>query len=187
MSSVSYDEATQFCRRLTGIEAKAGRLSPGWEYRLPTEAQWEYACRAGTTTCTAFKLNRDSANFDWDWHPNQERKSPEPRAKTVGSYQPNAWGLHDMHGNVSEWCRDWYARDARGAALPLPGGSDPEITDPGPFAQEHPRALKYRSVRGGNYGPMISTNQTRSAARGHDRGRSLQIGFRVALVQTGDR
>jgi formylglycine-generating enzyme required for sulfatase activity len=185
MSCVSHDEATQFCRRLTGIEAKAGRVSPGWEYRLPTEAQWEYACRAGTTTRTAFKLNSDSANFDWDWQPNEDRTAPEPRAKTVGSYQPNAWGLHDMHGNVSEWCRDWYG-DVRNV-MPLPGGIDPEITELGPWALEHPRAFKYRAVRGGNYGRMDSLNQTRSAARGRDRGRSILIGFRVALVQTGDR
>ena len=187
MSCVNHNEATEFCRTLTEQEGKAGRLPADWEYRLPTEAQWKYACRAGTTTSTAFKLTRETANYDWDWRQNEQKTAPESRIKTVGSYQANAWGLHDMYGNVSEWCRDWYARDERIFAMPHPGGVDPEVTDLGPLALKKPLGLKYRVVRGGNYGPMISTNQARSAMRGYhvSIGRSKALGFRVALVQSG--
>ena len=103
---VSHDDATEFCRKLTDLERKAGRLPTGWAYRLPTEAQWEYACRAGTTTATAFgdKLGSTQANFNGDWPHNGAPKGPSLRkAVEVGSYRPNAWGIYDMHGNVREF------------------------------------------------------------------------------------
>jgi serine/threonine protein kinase len=102
---VSHDDATAFCRKLTELERKAGRLPAGWEYRLPTDAQWEYACRAGTTTATAFgdKLDSTQANFNGDWPHNGAAKGPHlGKAVEVGSYRPNAWGIYDMHGNVGE-------------------------------------------------------------------------------------
>ncbi len=102
---VSLDDATEFCRKLTDLERNAGRLPAGWAYRLPTEAQWEYACRAGTTTATAFgdKLSSRQANFNGDWPHNGAPKGPSlMRSVKVGSYRPNAWGLYDMHGNVKE-------------------------------------------------------------------------------------
>jgi serine/threonine protein kinase/formylglycine-generating enzyme required for sulfatase activity len=103
---VSHDDATEFCRKLTDLERKAGQLPSGWEYRLPTEEQWEYACRAGTATATAFgdKLDSTQANFNGDWPFNGAPKGPHlGKAVAVGSYRPNAWGLYDMHGNVSEF------------------------------------------------------------------------------------
>ena len=117
MYYVNHDEATEFCRELTASERDAGRLPNGWEFRLPTEAQWEYACRAGTTTAFAFgnSLSSKQANFS---------ESNLGRACEVGSYKANAWGLHDMHGNVSEWCRDWYVET-------LPGGRNPEVSSAG--------------------------------------------------------
>jgi serine/threonine protein kinase len=106
---VSHDEATEFCRKLTDLERNAGRLPSGWAYRLPTDAQWEYACRAGTTTATAFgdKLDSTQANFNGDWPHNPEGGAPKGpnrgKAVEVGSFSPNAWGIHDMHGNVGEF------------------------------------------------------------------------------------
>jgi hypothetical protein len=104
--SVSHDDATEFCRKLTERERKAGRLPRGWVYRLPTDVQWEYACRAGTTMATAFgdKLDSTRANFNGDWPHNGAAKGPNrQKAVEVGSFRPNAWGIHDMHGNVGEF------------------------------------------------------------------------------------
>ena len=103
---VSLDEATAFCRGITDLERIAGGLPSQWEYRLPTEAQWEYACRAGTTTATAFgdTLSSSQANFNGDWPHNEAPKGPNLQsAIEVGSYRPNAWGIYDMHGNVKEF------------------------------------------------------------------------------------
>ena len=103
---VSLDDATRFCRKLTDLERNAGRLPSGWECRLPTEAEWEYACRAGTTTATAFgdKLSSSQANFNGDWPHNGAPKGPNlQQAVKVGSYHPNNWGIYDMHGNVKEF------------------------------------------------------------------------------------
>jgi formylglycine-generating enzyme required for sulfatase activity len=102
---VSHSDATEFCRKLTDLERNAGRLPSGWAYRLPTEAQWEYACRAGTTTATAFgdQLDSTQANFGGDWPYNGAPKGPDlKKTVEVGSYRPNAWGIYDMHGNVAE-------------------------------------------------------------------------------------
>src|SRR5436305_1744081 len=89
---------------------QSGDLPTGWEFRLPTEAQWEYACRAGTTTATAFgdKLSSKQANFQGRSYNGAEKGPSLGRAARVGSYPANAWGLHDMQGNTIEWCRDWY-------------------------------------------------------------------------------
>lgn len=103
---VSFDDATKFCRKLTDRERKAGRLPPEWEYGLPTEQQWEYACRAGTTTDTSFgdKMDSTQANFNGDWPHKDAPKGPHiERAVKVASYPPNDWGIYDMHGNVNEF------------------------------------------------------------------------------------
>src|SRR5262249_1682444 len=101
--SVNYAEAEGFCRRLTELGRKAGELPAAWESRLPTEAQWEYACRAGTTTATPFgaKLSREKANFQGKPYNGGEDGPALKRATKVGSYPANPWGLHDMQGNVS--------------------------------------------------------------------------------------
>ena len=103
--------------------SQSSELPEGWEFRLPTEAQWEYACRAGTTTATAFgdSLSSKQANFKGKPYNGGADEGPSlGKAAKVGSYPPNAWGIHDMHGNTFEWCRDWYHAK-------LPGGDDPDL------------------------------------------------------------
>jgi len=121
--NVNYAEADSFCRKLTILGNSSGNLPKGWEFRLPTEAQWEYACRAGTTTATAFgnKISSKQANFNGIPYNGAEAGPSLKHAIKVGSYPPNAWGIHDMHGNQVEWCRDWYY-------FKLPGGKDPDLS-----------------------------------------------------------
>ena len=120
--TVNFAEAEEFYRKLTEIAHASGELPKDWEFRLPTEAQWEYACRAGTTTATAFgdKLSSKQANFQGKPYNGAEPGPSLKRTAKVGSYPANPWGLHDMHGNVFEWCRDWYHQK-------LPGGADPDL------------------------------------------------------------
>jgi formylglycine-generating enzyme required for sulfatase activity len=121
--NVNYAGAEAFCLKLTERGRQSGDLPTGWEFRLPTEAQREYACRAGTKTATAFgdKLSSKQANFQGKPYNGAEKGPSLNRASKVGSYGANAWGLHDMHGNVYEWCRDWYHEK-------LPGGNDPDLS-----------------------------------------------------------
>ncbi|MHC4641530.1 MAG: formylglycine-generating enzyme family protein, partial [Planctomycetota bacterium] len=103
---VSWSDAVEFCNRLS---EKEGRI-----YRLPTEAEWEYACRAGTTTpfYTGETINTSQVNFNGDPISGYVTKGIDRgRTTSVGSFQPNGFGLYDMHGNVWEWCIDWYAED----------------------------------------------------------------------------
>jgi formylglycine-generating enzyme required for sulfatase activity len=95
---VAWDQATAYCRKLTALEHKEGRLPRGYVYRLPTEAEWEYACRAGSDE--DFSVPQKSV---W-W-----RETSGCRPHEVAESPPNEWGLYDMHGNAMEWCFDaWY-------------------------------------------------------------------------------
>jgi hypothetical protein len=98
VDSVTWDQATKYCQKLTKLDREAGVLSDDWEYRLPTEAEWEYACRAGSSA------PRHGAPQDVAWY--HDNANAKPHA--VGRKAPNAWGFHDMLGNVWEWCQDWY-------------------------------------------------------------------------------
>jgi formylglycine-generating enzyme required for sulfatase activity len=111
IDSVSWDDAQKFINKLN-------ENNDGFRYRLPTEAEWEYACRAGTTTEFAFgdSLSSDQANFNGDYPYGGAAKGVSRRKPiTVGSFAPNTFGLYDMNGNVSEWCQDWYHSSYDGA------------------------------------------------------------------------
>jgi formylglycine-generating enzyme required for sulfatase activity len=102
---VTWQGATNYCARLSARERAAGRIPASMEYRLPTEAEWEYACRAGTTTWFEFgndPTSTEIANYAW------YADNSGSITHTVGHRVPNRWGLYDMHGSVWEWCSNWY-------------------------------------------------------------------------------
>jgi formylglycine-generating enzyme required for sulfatase activity len=134
VSDVSWEDCQEFIKKLNGITKG--------KYRLPTEAEWEYACRAGTSTEYSFgaKITPKDANY--------YRGIGKPIE--VGSYKPNAFGLYDMHGNVLEWCEDWYGDYPKGA-----------VTDP-----KGPATGKYPVFRGGSFN--CNELRTRSSFRNSD-------------------
>ena len=175
VEKVSWNEAMEFCSRLTDIEREAGRLPEGYEYTLPTEAQWEYACRAGTTT--ALNSGKDLSNtkecpemdeVGWYWYNGgrEDYYNDSICTHPVGQKKPNAWGIYDMHGNVQEWCKDWYEDD-------YPSSS---VTDP-----TGPGSGSTRVLRGGCWGSdaVCCRSAYRSSYFPSDRNNSM--GFRVAL------
>ena len=171
---VNFVVAEEFCRRLTERARASGEVPAGWEFRLPTEAQWEYACRAGTTTAFAFgeSLTSHQANLGkpYDGRPDG---TPKAAAVRVGSYPANAWGLHDMHGNEFEWCRDWY--HAR-----LPGGIDPDLRD---TQGTHNRDGTYSRVRrGGAWMDEALLCRSAFRLRYEPPRRSDHIGFRIVAI-----
>lgn len=108
MENVEWQKATQFCEVLSALPAES---AAGRSYRLPTEAEWEYACRAGARTpfSTGDSLSSRQANFNGNYPYGDAETGPYlRRTAPVGSYEPNAFGLYDMHGNVAEWCADFY-------------------------------------------------------------------------------
>jgi formylglycine-generating enzyme required for sulfatase activity len=111
VESVSWEDAMDFCRMVSLLPDVKGK---GWVVDLPTEAQWEYACRAGTNTefHHGNSLSSEQANFNGKSPYGGAAKGPFlGRPTKVGSYEANAWGLFDMHGNVNQWCKDWYDKD----------------------------------------------------------------------------
>ena len=173
---VSWIDATNYCARLTQQELAAGRLPVGWVYRLPTESEREYACRAGTTTAFHYGMALWSGMANFAGYYEYDASLGEiynasgiylHRTRTVGTYQPNAWGLYDMHVNVWEWCQDWYG------TYPAEGVSDPQ----GPASGWN------RVIRGGSWDD--GGRFCRSAFRyrlGYPSGGTINIGFRVVLV-----
>ncbi len=168
---VSFIEAEEFCRRLT----ESAALPPDWEFRLPTEAQWEYACRAGTTTAFNFgdMLTKAQGNFGRPFR-GEPPDFPNGSATPVGSYPPNAWGIHDMHGNQWEWCRDYFHWQ-------ILGGVDPDRREVKGAINRDGSSSRVR--RGGAW--PEDERFCRSAARlpFEPERSSNHIGFRVVLVR----
>jgi formylglycine-generating enzyme required for sulfatase activity len=105
VEQVSWNEATNYCATLTQRERSAGRIGTDSVYRLPTEAEWEYACRAWTSTRFSYGDDPGYTNLTgYAWYSGNSADMTHP----VGQKLPNPWGLHDMHGNVFEWCQDWW-------------------------------------------------------------------------------
>jgi formylglycine-generating enzyme required for sulfatase activity len=172
---VSHGAAEAFCEALTARALASGAIAAPWVFRLPTEAQWEYACRAGTTGPTSFgdDLTLRQANFLGERLDGTVETPAVGKAVPVRSHPANAWGIHEMHGNVFEWCRDWY--HAR-----LPGGADPDVQVRG----EPNRDGSYSRVRRGgawNDGARFCRSAVRFRYEPHRS--SDHIGFRVALVR----
>ncbi|MCP4379560.1 MAG: formylglycine-generating enzyme family protein [bacterium] len=160
-SYISWNNASKFCRMLS---KKTGR-----KVTLPTEAQWEYACRAGSKAAYCFG-NNESEVGDYAWYMGNTRDMGQEYAHAAGKKKPNAWGLHDMHGNVWEWCRDWY--DSRFYAKA--NNVDPENTKE---AVDEVRAL-----RGGSWecpDDWCRAAIRNSASAGYA---SPSMGFRVILA-----
>jgi len=165
VEKVTWNDARAYCAALTAYESLAGNVPLGYEYRLPTEAEWEYACRAGTTTeyGVGDGVNLGCSDLRWGWGCGSN--SPVP----VGSYAPNAWGLHDMHGNVYELCLDSYL-------LHVSGYLPDAVTDPFVSGGD------FRVTRGGGW--PSDYFECRSAFRGGLQATSSwhHIGFRVVLA-----
>ncbi|MFM7168268.1 MAG: formylglycine-generating enzyme family protein [Planctomycetaceae bacterium] len=155
---VSWNDAVEFCKKLSALEGKV--------YRLPTEAEWEYACRGGTKTAFSFGDEfEELGKYAWwgghDWNGNARK---ERYAHRVAQKLPNPFGLHDMHGNVWEWCSDWY-------------GDYPStpLTDP-----RGPDATSHRVLRGGSWLDAFDVRCARRF-RGTPEGRGYFYGLRLVL------
>jgi formylglycine-generating enzyme required for sulfatase activity len=152
VDGVSWNDAQEFIQKVNASVT----LPIGWKLALPTEAQWEYACRAGESSqYSGGTINQEA------WHDENSGDTTH----NVGFHQPNAWGLHDMHGTVLEWCADWYA-DA------LAGGSDPK----GPASGDR------RVIRGSSWARPAADYRAAERGKNSPDLRHFLVGFRPALI-----
>ena len=160
VEKVTYFDAVNFCLVLTSRERAQGRLPPDYEYRLPSEAEWEYACRAGTTN--RYSFGDDPAEGDaYAWTTENSDGTTHP----VGQKRPNPWGLYDIHGNVWEWSRDWFAN--------YPAV---DLTDPA-----GPPAGKFKVFRGGGWNNEIEFARSGNRFMMSPSNGIHFVGFRLAL------
>ena len=169
---VSWNDAKKFCEKLN--ELYKGKLPQGYCFDLPTEAQWEYACRAGTTTALNNGKNLTGADIpcrnlnEVAWYAGNSKnpgRKGKPSPHKVGGKRPNAWGLYDMHGNVDEWCRDGM------------GAYEGERTDPLGLPSS-----RMRVRRGGSWSDPPRKNRSARRFHGTPDLREKKLGFRLALV-----
>ena len=164
VENVSWDDCQEFCQKLTDHLGERGTVS------LPSEAEWEYACRAGTTTEFHFGdvITTDLANYDGNYTWNGSPKGKYRKSTTkVGSFPANSWGLFDMHGNCGEWCQDWYA----------PYSLDNPI-DP---IQLKEQSSKYRVLRGGAWCDFPEGCRAAKRTRDPPADRDVNFGFRCVF------
>ena len=152
VEEVSWDDAVAFCNRLSQMDKR--------RYRLPTEAEWEYACRAGTTTAY-YTGDTETALGEAGWYHGNSGNTSHP----VGQKQPNAWGLYDMLGNVFQWCGDWYGD------YPDSDATDPTGADSG----------ENRVIRGGSWSDDPATCRCADRSDYSPDRRYYSFGFRVVL------
>lgn len=166
---ITYDEAIEFCKKLTAQERNAGRLAKGWKYTLPTEAQWEYACRAGTTSTFS------CGDSEWElekhaWLQTNTSQAGEPYPHEVAKKKPNDWKLYDMHGNVLEFCLDNWTHKYTDETL---------VVNPIGVNQHAGRIL-----RGGGF--LYHASELRSSRRFHggQSERAPCYGFRIVCTRS---
>lgn len=165
VENVTWNDAMAYCAALTAEQRAAGNIPNHYEYRLPTEAEWERACRAGTGT--RFHYGDDPAYADLArhaWYTSNSAGTTHP----VGEKRPNAWGLYDMHGNVWEWCRDFYQTNYNGGAAVDPRGADSGVNRVLRGGSWSTLARICRSARRFQFAPDLAIND---------------FGFRVVLAE----
>lgn len=161
---ISRKSVLEFCGILTDLERSEGRISSEWCYTLPSEAQWEFACRAGSSS--AYSFGNDPRQLTkYAWYADNASKNGQGSFMPVARKAKNALGLYDMHGNVSEYCLDQVDKSKT-----VPGGIDPIMT------------ANSESIRGGNY--LSNFQNCRSATRFPQPDKRNAVGFRIALVKS---
>jgi hypothetical protein len=162
VEKVTFLDASNYCAAVTVREQKAGRLPPGFLYRLPYEAEWEYACRAGGTNLFGFGDDASvAADFAWT------AENSDAATHPVGQKRANAWGLHDMHGNVWEWCHDWFE--------PYPPGP---LRDP-----TGPAISKFKVFKGGGWNQDIEYARSANRFMMAPSNGIHFVGFRMVLAR----